>query len=155
MFTLNQSITCSTMDASLPNATPHSSSLVITALPSLTTTLWQCWRSERNAAARNFGFVIEMCRTLMLPIVLARDCLAKMEWWMQDEKQRLCCAMLPLWAACKCFAITWFCERGDRLPLGVKLFLVYKHLNVFRLVWKSCTLWHRAILWDQRTSGIA
>lgn len=61
-FRISHRITCSTIDASLPRAKPHSSPRVTTALPSFTTIRFACFSSLRCAndfpCARLSGMVI-------------------------------------------------------------------------------------------------
>lgn len=61
-FHFSHRITCSTIDASLPRAKPHSSPRVTTALPSFTTIRFACFSSLRCAndfpCARLSGIVI-------------------------------------------------------------------------------------------------
>lgn len=56
-------LTCSTMDANLPNANPCSSSLVITALPSFTTSrlAYFSWLLSVNV----FSFFCVICKALL------------------------------------------------------------------------------------------
>lgn len=88
------SLTCSTMEANLPRASPHSSSRVMTALPSLMTTRLQFTRSERNMAWAGMTWDVEMLARDSRRHFLWRDWedgeappvrLEKAEIWLDDE----------------------------------------------------------------------